>query len=197
MNFLGHFFFSDNDPEILLGQFLGDYVKGKRYLDFETKVAKGILMHRFIDDFTDHQEDCLRLRDALRPDFGLYSPIVIDMFLDHFLARDWHHFHSQPLEDFADWCFEHLLACDLSRFPDAQTTLKYMADGRWIAHYGEKEELSKSLRGMSKRFKSAEKLALAPEWLFNNYDLTEKVFYQHLPQLKMACKVNFNTFDPV
>ena len=56
MNFLGHFYLSQHDPELLVGNFIADYVKGKRYLDYPPKISEGIMMHRQIDHFTDTHE---------------------------------------------------------------------------------------------------------------------------------------------
>jgi acyl carrier protein phosphodiesterase len=53
VNFLAHTYLSGGNEQIIVGNFMGDYVKGKNYMLFPEQVKKGILIHRDIDTFTD------------------------------------------------------------------------------------------------------------------------------------------------
>uniref|UniRef100_UPI00404875E4 ACP phosphodiesterase n=1 Tax=Roseivirga sp. TaxID=1964215 RepID=UPI00404875E4 len=69
-----------------IGNFLGDFVKGNQYLDFEPDIAKGIILHREIDRFTDSHEVVSESKKRLSEKYRHYSGVIVDMFYDHFLA---------------------------------------------------------------------------------------------------------------
>lgn len=101
MNYLAHLALSHDNSGVMLGNFIGDYVKGSNYSRYSPKVRTGILLHRKIDDFTDNhpivKESSLLLKDA----YGRYAGVIVDMFYDHFLASDWDKYHpNQPLGKF-------------------------------------------------------------------------------------------------
>jgi len=102
MNLLGHAFLSFEDDEILCGNMMGDFVKGKKILDtFPEKIKAGLLLHRKIDGFTDHHPAVIKAQNIFRPDYRLYSGAIIDVIFDHFLANDPKYFHSEAdLQDF-------------------------------------------------------------------------------------------------
>lgn len=84
MNHLAHLMLVRNSDELMLGGFIADAVKGKKFLDYEKEISKGILLHRFIDNYTDTHAEVSELKKLLRPQFGLLSGVVIDMIYDHF-----------------------------------------------------------------------------------------------------------------
>ena len=53
MNYLGHLCLSDDSPECIVGNLLGDFVKGRPEGRFPPGVVRGIRLHRAIDGFTD------------------------------------------------------------------------------------------------------------------------------------------------
>ena len=86
MNYLAHIYFSGKNRQVSLGNFIGDFVKGKRYEEFPSDIKEGILLHRKIDHFTDNHPIFLETVDLLRPSFGRYSGIMVDMYYDYLLA---------------------------------------------------------------------------------------------------------------
>ena len=80
MNYLAHIYLSGDSDEIMLGNFIGDYVKGNKYLNYPDQVAFGIRLHRRIDLFTDQHPDVRKCIDILRPGYGRYAGIVTDVF---------------------------------------------------------------------------------------------------------------------
>jgi len=86
LNYLAHIFLSGNNRQRQVGNFIGDFVKGSHLERFPDEIRFGIKLHRSIDSYTDTHPV---VRDAialLRPEFGRYSGILIDMYFDHFLA---------------------------------------------------------------------------------------------------------------
>ena len=101
MNFLAHIYLSGDTNEILIGNFIGDYVKGNDYLKYPTNIGKGILLHRKIDAFTDKHSVTKSCKTFINPKYRKFSGIVIDIFYDHFLATNWEQYSSVPLKEFA------------------------------------------------------------------------------------------------
>jgi len=101
MNHLAHLFLSQHSEKMMIGNFIADGVKGKKYLDYEEEIARGIMMHREIDTFTDSHPIVSKSKRFFRERYGLFSPVLIDLFYDHYLARNWTSYNATPLADFA------------------------------------------------------------------------------------------------
>lgn len=80
MNYLTHIYLSGENEKVLVGNFIGDYVKGKNFEKFPENIQCGILLHRQIDTFTDSHPKFIEAKRKLRDDFGLYSGIIVDFF---------------------------------------------------------------------------------------------------------------------
>lgn len=87
MNYLAHIALSRRNESLQVGNFIGDFVKGKAYDNYTSEIKRGILLHRKIDHFTDNQDDVRACVELLRPEFGRYSAIVVDLYFDYFLAN--------------------------------------------------------------------------------------------------------------
>ncbi len=101
LNYLAHIFLSGSHPQIQIGNFIGDFVKGNAFQNFPKKMAFGIQLHRKIDHFTDTNETVKELKSLIRPEFGRYSGIIADMYLDHFLAVHFRNYSKISLNHFA------------------------------------------------------------------------------------------------
>ena len=88
MNYLAHAYLSFNHPEILVGNIISDFVKGKKKFDYPEGIQKGIHLHRLIDAYTDTHPATARAKEIFRPHYRLYSGAVMDVLYDHFLAID-------------------------------------------------------------------------------------------------------------
>ncbi len=110
MNYLAHIFLSGNRSKLQVGNFIGDFVKGSKFNDFPSEIRAGILLHRQIDDFTDSHPVILEMINFLRPEFGRYSGIVSDMYLDYFLANNFRKYSKLSLNNFAVRFYIHALA---------------------------------------------------------------------------------------
>lgn len=86
MNYLAHIFLSGDSGAVQVGNFIGDFVKGNRHHNYPSGIQKGILLHRRIDHYTDNHPIVREMVVFLRPHFGRYAAIVLDMYFDYFLA---------------------------------------------------------------------------------------------------------------
>lgn len=100
MNVLFHMYLSGDDPELLAGNFMGDFVKGPLGDDYPPRIRQGLILHRKIDSFAQGEANFQSSRLRLPPHFGLYRGVLVDLFYDHFLARSWHVRTDRELADY-------------------------------------------------------------------------------------------------
>ncbi len=151
MNFLAHFYLSHMDDALIIGNFLGDFVKGQQYRDYPDTIAGGIMLHREIDHFTDHHPVHRQSKRRLGDRYGHYAGVAIDMFYDHILAVNWVSYADVPLPDFSRHVYS-VLKANESMLPEtARHVLRYMAEQDWLLHYQKIESIQNALRGISRR----------------------------------------------
>lgn len=169
MNYLAHVYLSGSDKDLIIGNFIADHVKGKAYLDYPETIQKGILLHRKIDDFTDHHPLFKKNVTLLFPQFRHYSRVIVDMFFDHFLAAQWELYHPDPLEDFSRQFY--LLMQEYSgSLPDkTKKILPILSKYNWFVAYQSLEGLEDILFQMSQRTRFPSKMSLAVVELEKNY----------------------------
>ena len=108
MNHLAHCFLSFENEEWLVGNFIGDYVKGNDWEDYPNGISKGILLHRTIDSFTDSHELVRQCIARVRPFAGKFAGPVTDILFDHLLVRTWDLYSEKPLSGFAPFTYDQL-----------------------------------------------------------------------------------------
>src|SRR5690242_15960082 len=98
MNFLAHFYFTRQDEELTVGNFLADFIRGSRLELYDQRIREGIKIHRKIDSFTDEHPVVQAGRQRLRGTYHKYAMVITDVYYDHFLAVHWNTFSEMPLE---------------------------------------------------------------------------------------------------
>jgi acyl carrier protein phosphodiesterase len=150
MNYLAHIYLSGESDEIKVGNFIGDYVKGNRHLEYPDLVAYGIRLHRSIDSFTDSHADVREFINLLKPGYGRYAGIIADVFFDHFLAANWNEYSVYTLRQFA----KHAHAVFLSHFLTLPFRVKqflpFLIQNKRLESYARKESLFQVLEIMSR-----------------------------------------------
>ena len=186
MNHLAHLMLARNSDELMLGGFIADAVKGKKYLDYEKEISKGILLHRFIDNFTDTHAEVSELKKLLRPQFGLLSGVAIDMIYDHILAKHWNEFNTDSLEIFCNRAYL-VFEKYVSIMPERnQQMLTYMHKENWLLNYAHIEGMTRSFNGMSRRIRKGELLIHAPQFILDNEIVLKESFFRFYPELMKA-----------
>lgn len=100
MNLLFHMYLSGHDPEILVGNFMGDFVKGPLGDTYPPGIRQGLMLHRKIDSFAQRDTSFQTSRLRLSPYYGLYRGVLVDLFYDHFLAKYWDSWSETPFPDY-------------------------------------------------------------------------------------------------
>jgi len=184
MNYLAHLYLSGNNHEIMIGNFIADHVKGKQIELFDDEVVKGIKLHRMIDEFTDSHKVVEQSKIRLRSEFGKYSPVIVDVFYDHYLAINWLEYHHEELSIYAN-NFYSLLNDNQHRLPlRTQQMIQYMIPQNWLMNYKTIEGINKTLTGMSKRTKFESRMDEAAIYLDRYYIDFEKEFNEYFEELR-------------
>ncbi len=184
MNYLAHIYLSEGNENIQLGNFFADAVKGNSYLSYPGEIQKGILLHRKIDTFTDFHPVVKKSKARLKSKFGLYKGIIIDIFYDHFLARNWQLFSDVSLGDFAD-SFYTILLKNMSILPEkTQFVVPFLVKQNWLKSYASLEGIEKVLVGMNKRTNNHSGMDLAMGDLVDHFDELDNDFHTFFPELK-------------
>ena len=194
MNYLGHFYLSGTQPDVIFGNFIGDVIKGSKWKAYPESIQKGILLHRFIDDFTDNHPDTQLAKDRIRTHFSITSSIVIDMYFDHFLSLHWLKYHSQPLLEFSRKTFERLKPFEKEMPSYTGFLYQKMRDEDWLSSYKSIKGVSFALSRMGKRVKFQNNWDKAEEVLKENYVQLEQDFHRFFPTLIMQVSKKFHIY---
>ena len=163
LNFLAHLYLSENKTNILIGNFIADHIPGNNYTHFHPEIQKGILLHREIDTFTDAHPIVRKSKRRLHPRYRHYKGVIIDIFYDHYLAKNWANYSAIPLANFAQ-DFYNLLNDNFEILPKkTQHLLPYMIEYNWLYNYQFFEGIEKVLNGMNNRTKQKSQMHLAIE----------------------------------
>ncbi len=180
MNFLAHTHLSPNNDDIIFGNFIADAVKGKSYLKYRKDIALGILLHRSIDVFTDRHPVVKNSKSIIRDHFGKYSGIVIDIYYDHFLARNWNNYHNDELSTHSTRVYSILAKRFLLLPPRVLRMLPFLIAQNWLSGYANLNDLQRVFNGMDRRTNYISGMNKAVIVLEENYDqlyLDFKEFY--------------------
>ena len=176
MNFLAHLYLSGEDEKLMVGNFIGDYVKGRKYENFKGEVKQGILLHRQIDSYTDNHLKFREAKKLIVPEFGLYSGIVIDLIYDHLLAKNWNNYSTRNLREYTKWVHSILLKNFFYLPKRVQGFLPILIQNRRLESYATVEGIQKSLEIMSRYTSLPDKSKIAIEIMVENLPFFENNF---------------------
>lgn len=193
MNFLAHLYLSGDEPSVMVGNFIGDFVKGKNLASrFEERIVTGIELHRAIDFFTDRHPVVQQSKKRLFPSYRHYSGVVVDVFFDHFLAANWKRYHAHDLPTFARHAYTTLQSFDEILPEEVKRMLPYMINGNWLVGYSHIEGVHRALSGMASRTPYQSNMEKASNDLRELYTEFSSDFNLFFPQL-MAFATDYLT----
>lgn len=188
MNFLAHIYLSGNNDLLKIGNFMADSVRGHRYLDYPDELRKGILLHRYIDTFTDAHPIYRKSKHRLHEKYGHYSGVIMDIVYDHYLAKNWAMYSDVALEEYAATFYE-LLKDNYDILTEkTQKMIPYMIARNWLVSYATLERLEMILFQMDYRTKHRANMqeAIVEIQLFNSE--FEEEFTQFFEELRNHCE---------
>lgn len=196
MNYLAHFFLSGTaNPLFTLGNFLGDFVKGKKYNDYPAEIRQGILFHREVDTFTDGHPLVLQSKKRLFPRYHHYSAVLVDLYYDHLLAVNFMNYSRQRLSSFAAEVYA-VLEEQREWLPEkAKLMAPYMIRDNWLVNYGTLEGLGMACAGIARRTRFPSGLETGPEELQLHYSAFQDEFRLFFPDIQQHMQEWLNTND--
>jgi acyl carrier protein phosphodiesterase len=170
MNYLAHLFLSGTDEHTMVGNFIGDHIKGSSWEKFPENIRKGILMHRQIDVFTDSHQKFREAKILFRPELGLYSGIIVDFIYDHFLASNWNDYSDMTLRNFAKRTHAILLQNFMLLPLRVQGFLPFLIQNRRLESYATTTGIVQAVTIMSNYSSLPAKQDFVLHTLLANYD---------------------------
>lgn len=159
MNFLAHALLAGEQPALIVGGVVGDWIKGHLPAGLPDDLAQGVALHRAIDHFAETHPAFCRSRSRVSPARRRYAGVLVDVFYDHLLARDWATIHPQPLRDYCETVYG-LIEARLPNLPaDSHPALKLMAKEDWLSSYAHINGIADVLARMSRRARRPNPLA--------------------------------------
>jgi acyl carrier protein phosphodiesterase len=135
MNFLAHIYLSGDNDLMKIGNFMADGIHGKHFDSFPIEIQKGIILHRSIDTFTDAHPIFRQSTKRLHANYHHYSGIIVDIFYDHFLSKNWRHYSDEKLEDYSERFYQSLRDNYDDLTQKTQKMMPYLIEYNWLLSY--------------------------------------------------------------
>ena len=185
MNFLAHIYLSDTvNPLHLVGNFAGDFVKGRELEKYSPAVQKGIRLHRAIDTFTDAHPLVLQSKKRLFPKYRHYNRVLVDLYYDHLLAAHFDRYSTTPLLTYTQEVYG-LLQAHRDFIPArGHSLLDHMQQGNWLYHYRTLEGIGQACKGMARRSSFPSRMEDGAVDLKKDYTAYQEEFFAFFEELK-------------
>lgn len=185
MNFLAHIYLSGDNDLVKIGNFMADSIRGHSYENYPGDIKKGILLHRSIDSFTDMHPIYRQSKHRLHEKYGHYSGVIMDIFYDHFLAKNWSSYSNEKLENYAE-DFYLLLKGNYDELTDrAKGMMPYMIARNWLVSYATIEGLEMIMFQMDYRTKhrvAMDESIVELKLFYAEFESEFKLFFEELRQ---------------
>jgi len=183
VNFLAHAYLSFDDPKILVGNFIGDFVRGDIESRFEPAIVHGIYLHREIDNFTDSHPTVKAAQKLLKPQFGRYALVITDLYFDYFLSTEWSNYDYRSLTDFSLTVYDVLEEHRKVLPKKFLHIFEYMKKQNWLICYATMDGMKTAFTNMSKRAAFESRMELAHLVLEEKEEVFREFFNVFFPEL--------------
>lgn len=192
MNYLAHAYLSFNQPDILVGNMISDFVKGKKKFDYPFNIQKGIALHRAIDQFTDQHAATKEAKEFFRPHYRLYAGAFVDVVYDHFLATDTNEFSEASLLEFSQHVYV-ILDNNLAWFPEKFAAMfPFMKKYNWLYNYRTDWGTERSFGGLVRRSAYLEESDTAAQIFQQHYQRFSECYRQFWTDMKPFAEKRLN-----
>jgi len=182
MNFLFHMMLSGDDEQLLVGNFMGDFVKGPLNGRFAPRIRHGVYLHRKIDSFADRHPLYRRSRYRLAPEYGLFRGVMLDLFYDHLLCSHWDAWCGKTLEDYLTET-RAIIERHYDSLPLEMRRIVPFIFSELLPSYASLEGMGRSFAQLSRRISRPNPLCGAESELMRNYDELAEDFKLLTPEL--------------
>ena len=183
MNFLAHLYLSKENTQIMIGNLIADHIKGNKFSHYSEEIQQGIFLHRKIDTFTDTHAIVKKSKRRLHERYGHFDGVIIDIFYDYFLAKNWNRYSQMPLDLYSQSVYTILIEHKDILPEKTQNILPNLIKYDWLYNYQFLEGIQKVLVGINKRTKGISKMDLALEDLKLHHTELENDFFTFFDDL--------------
>ena len=183
MNFLAHIYLSGDNDFIKIGNFMADGIRGKHFENYPLEIQKGIILHRAIDTFTDAHPVFRQSTKRLHEHYHHYAGVIIDVFYDHFLAKNWTKYSDEKLDDFVEQFYQSLHYNHEMLSERTKRLMPIMMKENWLLSYQTVEGIKHILTQMDHRTKNESKIRFATNELSEFYSEFENEFTEFFEEL--------------
>ncbi|HOS83671.1 MAG TPA: ACP phosphodiesterase [Bacteroidales bacterium] len=184
MNSLAHSFLSGTDEQVIVGNFLGDFVKGNSHTLYPPAIQKGILLHRSIDNFADNSTIVKQSILIFKPIYGRYAGIIVDILYDHLLSTHWNSYTNIQRDVFIEFTYNSLLKYYHLVPKRAQQLIPSLVYNNWMRYYASFYGLEKVLSRMATRTSLPQHTMECIDVFKRNYKELELHFQEFFPELQ-------------
>ena len=149
MNWLAHVFLSKPDVQFQLGNLLADVVRGPQRDAMSASFVRGAACHKAIDAFTDAHTIVKRSRARVSSERRRFSGVLVDVFYDYFLARNFGRYSSTPLDAYTSAFYASVKAQPITLPADAQLMLERIIRYDLLASYSRVDGVERALSRIS------------------------------------------------
>lgn len=179
MNYLAHSFLSNKQPALIVGNFIADHLHGNHFENYPEDIIEGVRLHRQIDSFTDSHPKFKESKRFFYNGYEKYSGILIDIYFDHLLAKNFNKYSATPLKEYCEFIYG-IYRDNISLLPKTSSGfLDYVLQNNIYHAYSTIEGIERVLYHLSHRINHG---------VFLNNSIT--LFNQNIKQLE----VNFELF---
>ncbi|MES2578070.1 MAG: ACP phosphodiesterase [Bacteroidota bacterium] len=183
MNFLAHIYLSGDNDLIKIGNFMADGIRGKHFESYPLEIQKGIILHRAIDTFTDAHPIFRQSTKKLHEKYHHYAGVIVDVFYDHFLAKNWNKYSDEKLDHFVARFYQSLHDNHINLSERTKGMMPYMIEHNWLVSYQTVEGINRILTQMDQRTKNESKMRFATNELSEFYPEFEEEFTNFFQEL--------------
>lgn len=163
---------------------MADGVRGNQFLTYDSEIQKGIVLHRAIDTFTDAHPIFRKCTKRLHSEYHHYSGVIVDVFFDHFLAKNWKTYSEEPLENFVSNFYTSLTTYENHLTEKAKMMQPYMIEQNWLLNYRSLDGIEKILTQMDRRTKNVSMMRNSVTELKLYYSEFEQDFTNFFEELR-------------
>lgn len=183
MNYLAHIFLSGRHEEILIGNFIADSISNKKIEELPEGMKKGILLHRKIDSFTDSHPKVKESTKLLNQAHGKYAPVMLDIFYDYFLMKNWKRYSDEDFDVFKKRSYRILEENMKWIPPKMRKNLPGMIAADWLTSYGKLEGIEFTIGKVKNRVSKPDFLDNPIESIFDHEEMLNDNFNIFFPDL--------------
>ncbi|MBU0942323.1 MAG: DUF479 domain-containing protein [Bacteroidetes bacterium] len=184
MNFLAHIYLSGSSDLLKIGNFMADGIRGNQFANYPEEVQKGIMLHRAIDTFTDAHPIFRESTKKLHSRYHHYAGVIVDVFYDHFLAKNWSSYSEENLVEYIERFYQSLRDNPTILSPRTSGFMDVMFRENWLLSYKTINGIKHILTQMDRRTKNQSKMQFATEELIEFYADFEKEFTLFFEELR-------------